>query len=814
VSYVAHLAARNLWRAPGFTSVAVLSLTLGIAASTVIFSAFDAVMLQSVPVTEPAQLTRVFTTAPRAPQAFNVSSYPDYLDIRDSGVFESVAAFREVELSIDEAGVTDTLRGQLVSGNFFDVLGIRAAMGRTFVGEEDRADSPVRVTVLADAFWRSRYGADPSIIGRTIAVSGNRYTVIGVAPRGFGGVELGDSYDAWFPMALQPELRPPPIGFAEELGTTSILGFRAPRWLSVVGRLPEGAAAADVSVALDRVGQALAAEYPDSNTGMNFVAVPLGEGPGLRARNRPVLLLMFAGAMSVLLIACLNVASLLLARAITRRRDTSVRIAIGAGLANLARYWLVEAVMIGVLGAACGVALAYLSVPLLSGLSIPEGIDLGINARVLGFAAATGVVTGLIFGLAPFAHLHGRDVVAELNDRGALSEGSRSTRLRDAFVVLQIALSVVLLVGGGLLARTVQKAYAVDLGYDIESVLLADVNLEIGRYTLDETRAFYDELLGRLNDLPGVQSAAVARPLLTGFAATRAVSSDGQPIRPDRSNMLSFASNTVSEQYLATMGIPIVRGRNFEATDGPDSPRVTIVTESLADRLWPGAEPIGQTLAINPPAEVIGIVPDTVYASAIDADPPPFFYLPLRQDPDSLMTLHVRTAVDDPYAVLPALRQTLRSLDPSIAVARLRLLSDDLARSLAVQRSVASLAGAFSIIAAILAAVGLYGAMVYFVRQRISEIGLRMALGATSLSIMGDVVGRGARLLAVGAALGIGGATFGARFIESRLFGVEPTDAVTWLVVVAGVLVIGVLGCTVPAGQAMRTDPAHALRSA
>jgi predicted permease len=515
----------------------------------------------------------------------------------------------------------------------------------------------------------------------------------------------------------------------------------------------------------------------------------------------------------VLVIACANVASLLLARAVTRRREVAVRMAIGAGRAQLVRQWLTEAVILGLVGAAGGLIVAALGTPILYGFGIPDGVDLSLNPRVFAFTLATGVATGLVFGLAPILQLISRDTLMALRDEGgAVATGTRATRLRSTFVVLQVALSLVLLIGAGLFLRTVQQAYAVDLGYRVDRMLVADIHPD-DSYPPETSQSLYVELLQRLNVLPGVVAAGAARiTVLSGLARTVPVSVDGQPPRPDRSNVIPVRANVVSQRYLETMGIPVVRGRGFQTSDVQTSPRVAIVSRSLADRLWPNADPIGQSVLSMSRLEVVGVVPDTVYLRTTERDPRPFFYLPLTQNYESAVSLHVRTA-GDPLAILPAVRQVVRDLDPRLAVTRPRRLVDEFDRSLTEQRTMATFVGLLSGIALLLAAVGLYGVIAYATRQRTTEVGLRLALGATPASILSLIVMRGARLVAMGAALGFAGAFVGVRHVRSQLFGVEPTDPITWLAMSAVLVVVGLVACAVPAYRAMRIDPARALKS-
>jgi predicted permease len=540
----------------------------------------------------------------------------------------------------------------------------------------------------------------------------------------------------------------------------------------------------------------------------------LGDGPGLRRNTRPLLRLLTAAVGLVLLIACANVASLLLARAVTRRREIAVRFAIGAARGQLIRQWLTESLLLGLLGASAALVVASWGIPILHGLGIPEGVDLNLNMRVLGATLIVGAATGLIFGLAPVLQIITPDAVAALRDEGGpVATGVRAMRARSTFVVVQVALTLVLLVAAGLLLRTLQHAYAVDLGYRIDRMLIATIDLR-DRYNPITGQAFYAEVLNRINGLPGVAAAGAARvTVLSGAARTVPLSIDGRPLQPDRSNIIPVRANVVSEHYFDAMGIPVVRGRDFEATDTATAPRVAVVSRSLAQRLWPAADPIGRSLVSTFPLLVVGVVPDTVYRSALERDPMPVYYVPLSQNYEAAVSLHVRTH-GDPMALLPAVRQIVAELDSRVPLVTPTRLEDEFSRSLIEHRTMVQFIGALSTIALVLAAVGLYAVLAYATRQRRTEIGLRLALGASPASILRMILWRGMRLVGLGAAFGLAGAFIALRVLERLLFGVERTDAMTWIVVLLLLVTVGLAACWFPARKAMRVDPAAALKSA
>ena len=530
----------------------------------------------------------------------------------------------------------------------------------------------------------------------------------------------------------------------------------------------------------------------------------------------------------VLLVACVNVASLLLARAVSREREVAVRIAIGASRARLVRQWLTESVLLGILGSIGALLVTLVGTPLLHTFVIPEAVDLSVNARVLGFTLAVGVGSGLLFGLSPIFQVFRRNTTTPLRAGGGTvtsgAHAARSTLMRGAFVIFQVAVSLVLLVGAGLFLRTLSNAYSVELGYQVDQTLVASLNLEARGYFEGGSRgsasglAVYEQILSRVEALPGVVAAGAARmTVLSGGARSTAVSTDGRPIEKDNSNALGVRANVVSHRYFETMNIPILRGRPFDMSDGPNTPRVTIVTKSLADRLWPNEDPIGKTLrddsrdASAQLQVIVGVVPDTVYTTTVERERPPTYYLLLAQNYESSVALHVRTA-SNPVSLVPAIREAVRHVDSQLAVERPQLLRDVLDRTLSRQRMMATLVGLFGALALILAVLGLYGVMAHVAAERTPEIGIRLAVGAQPASIVTLLLGQGLRLLGIGVAIGLTSALLGTRYIEAQLFGVTATDPLTF---VGGCVVLAIAGITasvIPALRAMRIDPIRVLR--
>jgi predicted permease len=807
-------AMRMLLRTPGFTLVVVLTIALGIGANAAIFSAVDALLLRDAPVADPPRVVSVYTSGTDGRVVYGTSSFADYEDLRNAGALAGLSAFASIAVSFDRSGAVDQIAGEIVSGNYFDVLGVGMALGRGFHASEDVAAQPVRVAVLSHAFWRTRLGGDASIVGQSIVLNGQAFEVVGVAAPRFVGVVLGRPSDVYVPMALQPEMRPPSAGVRRQLGSSNLLTVRGSRWLSVVGRLPPGSTLPQANASADVIARQLQTQYPASNRDRRFTIVRLGEGPGVRATARPLLGVLTGTVAIVLLIACANVAGLLAARAVSRRREVAIRMAVGAARGRLVRQWLTESMLLAILGALGALLVAKWFTPVLYGLGVPDSVELSINPRVLMFTLAAAIASGLVFGLAPVLQALGRDSVSALRDEsGSIASGARAARLRAAFIVLQVALSLVLMIGAGLFLRTLKNAYAVDLGYQIDRMLIGDVNLDVRGYAPAAGQETYRRILERLNGLPGVIAAGGARvPVLSGGSRSGGVTGDAPP-SPDGSNAVGVRVNVVSDRYLDAMGIPILAGRGFRESDDRTRPRVAIVSRALADRLWPGQDPIARSIYSDPVTafSVIGVVPNSVYASAIERDPPPVYYVPLAQNYEAGISLHVRAA-GDALALVPAVRQAIREVDPQLAFARPRTLAGTLDQSVGDQRLMATLVGLFAALALLLSMVGLYGVMSHAVGQRRAEIGVRLALGAEPIAILSMIVAAGLRLVVLGSVLGLGAALLASRLVQAQLFGVTPIDPLTYVAVVVLLVLVALVACVIPAQRAMRVDPVRALR--
>jgi predicted permease len=790
-------AARSLRRSPAFALAAILTLALGIGGTTVIFSIINAVLLRPLPVEEPGRLIALTGTDERG-RSSSSFSYPEYLRFRDEGrALAGLAAFSFESFSLRGPEGPVAVAGSLVSGNYFDVLRVRPAVGRFFLPEEG-ARGAAPVAVLSWAAWQSRFAGDPGIVGRAVVLNGKPVTVVGVAPRGFGGTINVLSFDLWLPLEAYPQL---------------VASFRLDHpghsFLQLAGRLAPGATIPQARSEL--AGRLRAPFSPEGRTLKDVRVAPLTGLPGEgRAGVMGAGALLMTVALLVLFIACVNVVGMLLARASVRRREVAIRLAVGAGRGRLVRQLLTESVLLWLLGGAAGLLLASWlgrAIPALLP-PLPEAarlaLDLGVDARVLAFALGISLLSGVGFGLAPALQATRPGAVPALRSGGQV-EGRRGSRLRDAFVVGQLAVALLLLVSAGLFLRSLWHSRVADPGFDPDGVVAAGIDLDLHGYKDDQGRAFFHQLAARLREVPGVESVGLATAVpLSGMENRTTVTAGGTEER-------SLGYTVVSPGYLKTLRIPLLRGRDFADADAPGAPPVVIVSEALAREYWPGQDPVGKQLRTGAePMEVIGVVRD-VQDQTMGQRPSPFMYLPLTQSYEPAATVLVRGR-GGPGAALAAVRREVHALDPNLPL-MMELPLRQMIVSLAPQPLLATLIGGFGVVGLILASVGVYGVVAYLVAQRTKEIGIRMALGAARRDVLRLVMGRGARLALVGMAIGTAAALGLTRFLRGLLVGVTPADPATFAGVVILLGAVVLLASWLPARRAARVDPMTALRS-
>jgi len=807
---------RMLWKTPGFTAVAVLTLALGIGANSAIFSAVSAFLLRPMAVEEPGRLVRIFEAHPgsgASPHGLDSSfSYPDYLDYRDGArTFEGLAVHRMVQAALGVGEQNEALWGEMVSGNYFDALRVRPALGRGFLPDENEAPGAKPVVVLGHNLWRNRFKADRTLVGQTVTLNNQPFTVVGVAPEEFTGTKFGLAMDFWVPVMMQEQIT------RERRWTDS----RGDNRLDMIGRLRDGVTIEQAEADLTAVTRRLGETYPESGRREARAAV-LPETEGRFEGAASVVKLGSGLALAVvgliLLIACANVANLLLARSSVRRKEIGIRLALGASRWRVMRQLLTESVLLALLAGGAGLLVAFWATDLLRSIVpvLPYTVifDMSPDRRALLFTLGVSLLTGIVFGLAPALQASRPELVPVLkNEQVALRQGSRRLTVRNALVVAQVALSLVVLVCGGLLLKSFYNAHSIDPGFKVENGLALTINPGLLGYDDDQRRVFFAQLRERVEALPGVEGAAFGNylPLADGSSATGPVWAEGAP-EPAPGEGLSTLYTVVSPGYFRTVGIPVLRGRDFDRTDGPDAPRAVVVNETLAERLWPGQDATGKRLFIggNAPLAVVGVARNARYRTLGEA-PRPMLYFTQDQRPESDVMLVVRTK-GEPEPLVKAVRAEIATLDRGLPVASVRTLRQHMTWALWGVRMAASLSLAFGLLALLLAAAGLYSVMAYSVSQRTREIGIRMALGAEGRDVLRLVAGQGMALTGVGLALGLAAAFAATRLLSSILYGVSATDAPTFAAIAALLAAVAFVACYVPARRATRIDPMEALR--
>jgi predicted permease len=806
-------ATRALLKTPGFTAVAVATLALGIGANSSVFTLVNAALFRPVAAPRHEELVWLAATnepGDRAGLSFQRTlAYPEFKDYEAQVTSVTLTAYQDIPLALGSGGEPERVTGLIVSGSYFNVLGFRPVAGRFFSPEDDvRGATPV--VVITHTLWQRRFDGASDLIGRDITINGRPFTVIGIAPPGFVGTELGSPVEMWVTFATAKIAMPD--------GETLVDDRRA-HWLRSFGRLKPGTTIAQADAQARAVGARLAAEMPEFHEGQSARITPLAGGldPGNRSEALPIMLLLMAVPFLVLLIACANVANLMLARAAARRREIAIRLSMGATRWRLLSQLLTEAMLLTLVAAAAGLLLSYWLNDLLMAVSnLPPDIAIALtpDRRVVGFTAVVATATGLFFGLLPAIGATRPDLVPALKDEGGgLGRQVRRSRLVSSFVVAQVALSLVLLVTAGLFLRSLGKALRVDPGLDTSHAIALSFDLRIQGYDREQQGVFYSRLLERVHGLPGVTAVSLSSPMPLGNRLiSTPVAAEG-PNDDDVNVQVSYAA--IWPGYFDAIGSPLVRGRDFTTHDVDGSPLVAIINETLARRLWPDQEAIGKRLRFpgRPKryVEVVGVARNGKYHELTEA-PRGFIYVPERQRADlSDITLLVRTS-GNPRVLIPELGQAIHTLDRNLPLFQVVTLEDALRARLDKEMGASSVLGVFGGLALLLAALGLYGVMAYAVAQRTREVGVRMALGAAQVQVLRQFVGEGVRLAGVGIVIGVLLAAALTRVIQRFLYGITPTDALTFALCAGLLGAVAAMASLIPARRAAKVDPMVALR--
>lgn len=800
-------AMRTLRKSSGFTAIALITLALGIGANTAIFSVVKPALLKALPFENPDRLVQVWSTRTSGDFAQFEVSYPDFLDMRQrTQIFEQLGAYSVTGANFSGPNGTEQVPTSVVTANFFDVLGVRLAMGRPFHADADGAHGE-KAVILSYGAWQRRFGGEPSILGRELKFNGELYTVVGVLPQGFHFAP-GLSADFWMPLAVDGG------------------GFRARRngyWLHPVGRLKSGVTLQHANVAIAILMQQLQMQYPDSNATVSAQLHPLRED--LVGNVRPILVLLMAAVGIVLVITCANLAGLVLARSVVRQRELGIRVALGASHWRIMRQLLTESVMLGLLGGLLGVGLAALATPLLIAAipkflaqSMPFLENSHVDGGVLLFSAAMALLSGILFGSAPGLEIFKPALQETLQEAGRTLVSRTGHRYRSVLVIAEIALAIVLLAGGGLLVKSVLRVIHTDPGFRTDHLLSVNVSLPGNRYkTAEQAVSFEQTMRNHLRALPGVKDVATVSLLpLTGGGNTSRYVLEGRR-NASAQEEHEAASRDISPNYFSTMGIPLRAGRAFTEQDKKGSPNVILINQTLADEIFRGVDPIGKridftysdTPFLN---EVVGIVADENVTS-MDSKPVPVVYFPYAQGPDTAFAVAIRTSLD-PSGLESAVRRDLHDLDPEVAAYGMASMDQVISQSPSVflRKLPAVLVAAFALLALLLASLGIYGLLAYSVAQRKRELGIRLALGANRVDLQKLVVRDGMRLACTGIVLGVMGAIGGGYALASVLFKVQPTDVVVMTGVPLLLLAVALLASYVPASRAASIDPIIALR--
>ena len=796
-------ALRGLLKHPAFTAIAVVTLALGIGGSTSIFTVVDAALLRGLPYRSPDRLYHIWEKTPQERFSKREFSYPDYQDYQQNNVFEGLAAYTGGGALMSGFGEPENIGAPRVNADFFKVLGVEPILGRTFQPGED-VPGGRRLTVLTYGLWQRRFGGDPNVIGRGVTVNGEGYEIIGVLPASFQFALRNN--DLFLP--YQP--------------TENQRTRRFMHGTNLIGRLKPGLSTSDAEANLKVIGSRIEQEHNQSHAGTYPYVVPLQEE--IVGNVRPVLLVLLAAVGFVLLIACANVASLLLTRSLSRQKEVAIRSALGASRWRVIRQLLTESLLLSLVGGAAGLLIAYWGVPALVAvipqqqlIAMPFLRDLHLDTGILAFSFGLSLITGLVFGLAPALQSSRLDLNEVLKEGGRNSSAGASHRLRSAMVVTEIALAVVLLVGAGLMMKSLFRLLQTNIGFNPENVMTMTVVLPPSKYTdPNQQIAFNDQLRERVQSLPGVSGAGTVNILPLNSGNTTRFYVDGDPV-PEPGKETEANSRIVSDDYFKTLGVSLMAGRPFDARDGAqNAPPVVIIGKTIADRMFPGRNPVGKRLRYTsvqfPPVEIVGVVGD-VKITGLDEAVKPVLYYSFRQSPSTFANLVARTN-SDPNALASSIRNEIRNLEPEAAILNMRTMEDMMSQTPAsfMRRFPALLISIFAGVALLLASIGIYGVVSYSVSQQTHYIGVRMALGAKPSDILKMILKQGLFLALLGLGIGVLAALGLMRLLQTMLFEVSTTDVGTFGIVTGALFVVALLACFLPARRATKVDPLVALR--
>lgn len=800
-------ALRTFRKNRGFTAAVAVSIGLGIAANTTVFTMVNAMLLGDLPVRAPDRLVTL--------DGGRSFSWPDYLDYRDQGkaALEGLTAYFVImPASVGGVGEPERIWGQTVAGNYFSVLGVPMQLGRGILPDEDVATGRNPVVVLSNGLWRRRFATDPNIAGKDILLNNTRYTVVGVTAPEFHGADRGFVPEFWAPLAMTGQLMP-------DLPSDKLKEDRSAQWIMLIGRLQPGVSRAQATAALNVIQRRLDGTYHKGEKRPPLTLARAGGLPGgLDQAGLGLFVVLSVVVGLVLLIACVNVASLLLARATTRRREIGIRLSVGAGRWRLVRQLLTESVLLSLMGAVLGFALAWMATSAIEGFKLPLPIPIAFafrpDLRVVLFTAALAVGTGIVFGLVPALRVTRPDLTTWLKNETSGLGGMRRFRLRNALVLVQVTLSLVLLVCAGLFLRSLQNASAIDLGMRTDGVTFMAFDPKLSHYSAEKSRQFLAQVRERVSALPGVRSVSFVDsiPLSMGGSSV-----DVDARGKDGSKRVVVDAYNVGAQYFETMGIPVLRGREFDPRR--DSGGTAVVNEELAKRLLPGRNPLGQQITADgldgrKQYEVVGVVRNAK-SKTLGETGQPCLFLFLEPKPEQAMSFFgisvIARGSTPPGQLEHAVREQIRAIDPNLPVFNIETMNEHVNKSMLLPRLCATLLGVFGLVGVILATLGLYGVMTYAARARTKEIGIRLAVGAQPHGILGMVAGEGLLLAGIGVAAGLAISFAVTRFTESLLYGVSATDALTFIGVPLLMMAVALVAVLIPARRAARVDPLEAL---